>query len=58
MFILKNGKNGRFGRRFRHRYNATEALLDANGGTFALQRRLRCTPKVAQTDSKSATFES
>lgn len=36
MFMLKNGKNGRFGRRFRHRYNATEALLDANGGTFGL----------------------
>ena len=58
MFMLFLIKNARFGACFWPRYIATEAPLDSNGATFGLQRSLRCTPKVPQTDSKSATFES
>ena len=50
-------KNIRFGARFYSREIATEALLHSDGGTFGLQRSLRCTPKRPKTECKSATFE-
>ncbi len=50
-------KNTHFRERFRPRYVATEAPLDANGATFGLQRSLRCTPKQPKTECKSGTFE-
>ena len=51
-------KNTHFRERFRPRYVATEAPLDANGATFGLQNLSRCNAKRPETDSKSATFES
>ena len=58
MVIAFISKNDCFRRQNRPRKIATEAPLDANGATFSLQWRLRCTPKRPKTESKSATFES
>ena len=58
MFMSLLSKNVRFWACFYSPEIATEALLHSNGATFGLQRSLRCTPKRAETDSKSATFES
>ena len=49
---------GHFRTQNKPRKIATEAPLDSNGGTFGLQRSLRCAPKRPKTHSKSATFES
>ena len=51
------GKNARFWGRFRSRYIATEAPLDANGATFGLRNLSRCNAKRPKTDCKSGTFE-
>ena len=58
MFMSLLSKNVRFWACFYSHEIATEALLHSNGATFGLQWSLRCTPKRAETDSKSATFES
>ena len=49
---------GHFRTQNKPRKIATEAPLDANGGTFGLQNLSRCNAKRPKTHSKSATFES
>ena len=47
---------GHFRTQNKPRKIATEAPLDANGGTFGLQNLSRCNAKRPKTHSKSATF--
>jgi len=58
MFMQFCSKNGHFRTQNKPRKIATEAPLDANGGTFGLQNLSRCNAKRPKTHSKSATFES